>query len=471
MTAPFMRAYTRAARQDLPSPRRVRDGRHGRVHPEPHATRRSTSGRSPRCARTRSARPATGSTAPGSRTPTWCRCARRCSTAVLGDRPNQLDRQRDDVTCHADAAARRSGDPRRRHRAGAARQRLASRCNTWRRGCAATARSAINNLMEDAATAEISRSQIWQWVHNGSRSTTASWSPRTWSAGSWPRSSPDPRGSSATRRSTRAGSTRRERIFERGRTRRRLRGLPHPPGVRRRCWPSERLERDRVRRRSRTSSTPRLAAADRGLRGGVPGRRRGRQPVHTVYVPADRYDADTVPGLGPAGAGRRWTSMRGTARTLAGALGLEPAPVADVLRPGPRQAGRANRSRTCGSTSRTATAPGPTTRRTPPPRPPRMRSPVRLPRATRRRSSGSGSRASRRRPGGAGCAHSTCSSAAARPGAAPRRLRGHAAQGHLGGPGRGDGRWSASGSSGATGCRRPAPVRDPGRDPAGDPRR
>jgi len=26
---------------------------------------------------------------------------------------------------------------------------------------------AINNLMEDAATAEISRSQVWQWVHNG----------------------------------------------------------------------------------------------------------------------------------------------------------------------------------------------------------------------------------------------------------------------------------------------------------------
>jgi malate synthase len=24
----------------------------------------------------------------------------------------------------------------------------------------------IHNLMEDAATAEISRSQIWQWVHN-----------------------------------------------------------------------------------------------------------------------------------------------------------------------------------------------------------------------------------------------------------------------------------------------------------------
>ena len=27
--------------------------------------------------------------------------------------------------------------------------------------------AAINSLMEDAATAEISRSQIWQWVHHG----------------------------------------------------------------------------------------------------------------------------------------------------------------------------------------------------------------------------------------------------------------------------------------------------------------
>jgi malate synthase len=33
----------------------------------------------------------------------------------------------------------------------------------WLRGNGA---AGINNLMEDAATAEISRSQIWQWVHN-----------------------------------------------------------------------------------------------------------------------------------------------------------------------------------------------------------------------------------------------------------------------------------------------------------------
>jgi malate synthase len=32
---------------------------------------------------------------------------------------------------------------------------------------AGTGAVAIFNLMEDAATAEISRSQIWQWMHNG----------------------------------------------------------------------------------------------------------------------------------------------------------------------------------------------------------------------------------------------------------------------------------------------------------------
>jgi len=34
----------------------------------------------------------------------------------------------------------------------------------WLKGSGAVA---IFNLMEDAATAEISRSQIWQWIHNG----------------------------------------------------------------------------------------------------------------------------------------------------------------------------------------------------------------------------------------------------------------------------------------------------------------
>ena len=39
---------------------------------------------------------------------------------------------------------------------------------SWLRG---TGAAAINNLMEDAATAEISRSQVWQWIRH--KATTA----------------------------------------------------------------------------------------------------------------------------------------------------------------------------------------------------------------------------------------------------------------------------------------------------------
>jgi malate synthase len=37
---------------------------------------------------------------------------------------------------------------------------------SWLRG---TGAAAINNLMEDVATAEISRSQVWQWVRHASK--------------------------------------------------------------------------------------------------------------------------------------------------------------------------------------------------------------------------------------------------------------------------------------------------------------
>jgi malate synthase len=37
---------------------------------------------------------------------------------------------------------------------------------SWLRG---TGAAAISNLMEDAATSEIARSQVWQWVHHGAR--------------------------------------------------------------------------------------------------------------------------------------------------------------------------------------------------------------------------------------------------------------------------------------------------------------
>ena len=86
--------------------------------------------------------------------------------AVLGDRPNQIDRQRDDVTVTAAELLDVAATPGEvteeglRNNVSVGIQYLAA----WLQGSGAVA---INNLMEDAATAEISRSQIWQWLHHG----------------------------------------------------------------------------------------------------------------------------------------------------------------------------------------------------------------------------------------------------------------------------------------------------------------
>jgi malate synthase len=85
---------------------------------------------------------------------------------VLGDRPNQIERQRDDVQPDARAlldVAATPGDVTEeglRNNVSVGIQYLAA----WLDGSGAVA---INNLMEDAATAEISRSQIWQWLRQG----------------------------------------------------------------------------------------------------------------------------------------------------------------------------------------------------------------------------------------------------------------------------------------------------------------
>ena len=89
---------------------------------------------------------------------------------VLGDRPNQIERQRDDVSVTASDLLNVAATPGEVTQAGLRNnvsvgiQYLAS----WLRGSGAVA---IFNLMEDAATAEISRSQIWQWLHHGRIST------------------------------------------------------------------------------------------------------------------------------------------------------------------------------------------------------------------------------------------------------------------------------------------------------------
>jgi malate synthase len=85
---------------------------------------------------------------------------------VLGDKPNQLDRQRPEVAVsgadllNVSATSGAVTEEGLRNNISVGLQYLES----WLTGNGAVA---INNLMEDAATAEISRSQIWQWIHNG----------------------------------------------------------------------------------------------------------------------------------------------------------------------------------------------------------------------------------------------------------------------------------------------------------------
>src|ERR1700758_3183088 len=84
---------------------------------------------------------------------------------VLGSNPNQLSRTREDVHVTAEDLLAVSKPPGVITEAGlrndisVALQYLAA----WLGGNGAVA---IFNLMEDAATAEISRSQVWQWLHN-----------------------------------------------------------------------------------------------------------------------------------------------------------------------------------------------------------------------------------------------------------------------------------------------------------------
>jgi malate synthase len=87
---------------------------------------------------------------------------------VLGERPNQIDRLREDVTADAAALVDLAATPGRVTEAGL-RGNVSvgfQYISYWLGGRGAVG---LNNLMEDAATAEISRSQIWQWIHNGTR--------------------------------------------------------------------------------------------------------------------------------------------------------------------------------------------------------------------------------------------------------------------------------------------------------------
>jgi len=86
--------------------------------------------------------------------------------AVLGDRPNQIERQRPEVSVDTTQLLSVPETPGEITDAGI-RQNVSVGIRylaAWLNG---TGAAAIDNLMEDVATAEISRSQLWQWVHHG----------------------------------------------------------------------------------------------------------------------------------------------------------------------------------------------------------------------------------------------------------------------------------------------------------------
>ena len=91
--------------------------------------------------------------------------AREVFERGLGGAPNQLERQRPDVAVGAGELLDLSHTPGSITEGGLRTDVSVGfqYISFWLTGRGA---AAINSLMEDAATAEISRSQIWQWVHH-----------------------------------------------------------------------------------------------------------------------------------------------------------------------------------------------------------------------------------------------------------------------------------------------------------------
>jgi malate synthase len=94
--------------------------------------------------------------------------AMRAFDDVLGARPNQIEHKRDDVSVAAEQLLDAESTP-----GSITEQGLRSDISVgfqyisfWLGGRGAVG---LNNLMEDAATAEICRAQIWQWVRHGAK--------------------------------------------------------------------------------------------------------------------------------------------------------------------------------------------------------------------------------------------------------------------------------------------------------------
>ena len=84
--------------------------------------------------------------------------------AVLGDKPNQFDRQRDDI--QVTAADILNFAPEGPITEAGLRYNINVGIHYMGAWLAGNGCVPIHNLMEDAATAEISRSQVWQWIRS-----------------------------------------------------------------------------------------------------------------------------------------------------------------------------------------------------------------------------------------------------------------------------------------------------------------
>ena len=179
----------RAPRSGAPRPRAGRDDRalHAQLQPapDPHvppprrpprwaawrprfrsrATTRPMRRRSPRSRRTSAARPATGTTARGSPTPLSSPWRAPCSTRAMPG-ANQIGRLREDVEVRREDLLAAPEGPITE---AGLRQNVAVGLRYLAAWLAGTGCVPLYHLMEDAATAEISRAQLWQWLHQGAR--------------------------------------------------------------------------------------------------------------------------------------------------------------------------------------------------------------------------------------------------------------------------------------------------------------
>jgi malate synthase len=97
--------------------------------------------------------------------PAMVATCREVFDSVLGTRPNQVDRLREDVSVTADQLLALSRTPGSVTEAGL-RQNVDVALHYVRHWLGGRGAVALHGLMEDAATAEISRTQVWQWVRN-----------------------------------------------------------------------------------------------------------------------------------------------------------------------------------------------------------------------------------------------------------------------------------------------------------------